>query len=144
MHLAATRILTDDVDALLAFYAGITGIGAVRRHPMFGEIRTSTGTLAIASTATIPLLGEGVAEARANRSIILDLQVEDVDAVSRALPRGTGTVGDAPRDMPWGNRSFLLRDPDGNLVNLFTPIGRAAQEGTAEGGGARPVEPGTV
>jgi hypothetical protein len=24
--------------------------------------------------------------------------------------------------MPWGNRSVLLRDPDGNLVNLFTPV----------------------
>jgi hypothetical protein len=23
--------------------------------------------------------------------------------------------------MPWGNRSILFRDPDGNLVNLFTP-----------------------
>ncbi|GMA26544.1 hypothetical protein GCM10025864_43030 [Luteimicrobium album] len=27
-----------------------------------------------------------------------------------------------PRDMPWGNRSLLLRDPDGNLVNLFAPV----------------------
>jgi hypothetical protein len=24
--------------------------------------------------------------------------------------------------MPWGNRSMLFRDPDGNLVNLFTPV----------------------
>jgi hypothetical protein len=24
--------------------------------------------------------------------------------------------------MPWGNRSILFRDPDGNLVNLFTPV----------------------
>jgi hypothetical protein len=24
--------------------------------------------------------------------------------------------------MPWGNRSVLLRDPDGSLVNLFTPV----------------------
>jgi hypothetical protein len=23
--------------------------------------------------------------------------------------------------MPWGNRSLLFRDPDGNLVNFFTP-----------------------
>jgi len=23
--------------------------------------------------------------------------------------------------MPWGNRSMVLRDPDGGLVNLFTP-----------------------
>jgi hypothetical protein len=27
-----------------------------------------------------------------------------------------------PTDMPWGNRSVILRDPDGGLVNLFTPI----------------------
>ena len=28
----------------------------------------------------------------------------------------------APTDMPWGNRSVILRDPDGGLVNLFTPV----------------------
>ena len=27
-----------------------------------------------------------------------------------------------PTTMPWGNRSLLLRDPDGNLINLFTPV----------------------
>ena len=26
------------------------------------------------------------------------------------------------RTMPWGNRSLLFRDPDGNLVNFFTPV----------------------
>ncbi|WP_331460662.1 VOC family protein [Arthrobacter sp. zg-Y750] len=25
-----------------------------------------------------------------------------------------------PATMPWGNRSTLFRDPDGNLVNLFS------------------------
>ena len=30
--------------------------------------------------------------------------------------------------MPWGNRSLLLRDPDGNLVNFFTPVTAAAVE----------------
>jgi hypothetical protein len=24
-----------------------------------------------------------------------------------------------PKDMPWGNRSMLFRDPDGNPINLF-------------------------
>jgi hypothetical protein len=24
--------------------------------------------------------------------------------------------------MPWGNRSILFRDPDGNRVNLFAPL----------------------
>jgi len=33
-----------------------------------------------------------------------------------------------PTTMPWGNRSLVLRDPDGNLVNLFTPASAAAIE----------------
>ena len=35
-----------------------------------------------------------------------------------------GFVGDfvaEPTTLPWGNRSLLLRDPDGNLVSFFTP-----------------------
>jgi hypothetical protein len=30
--------------------------------------------------------------------------------------------------MPWGNRSLLVRDPDGNLVNFFTPVTPEAKE----------------
>jgi hypothetical protein len=29
--------------------------------------------------------------------------------------------------MPWGNRSLLLRVPDGTLVNLFTPVNDGAR-----------------
>jgi hypothetical protein len=28
--------------------------------------------------------------------------------------------------MPWGNRSLLFRDPDGNLINFFTPVSSEA------------------
>jgi catechol 2,3-dioxygenase-like lactoylglutathione lyase family enzyme len=27
-----------------------------------------------------------------------------------------------PTNQPWGNRSMLFRDPDGNLINFFAPI----------------------
>ena len=30
--------------------------------------------------------------------------------------------------MPWGNRSLLFRDPDGNLINFFTPVSAEALE----------------
>ncbi|WP_159798367.1 VOC family protein [Puerhibacterium puerhi] len=128
MHLAATRIFTDDVDALVAFYETTTGIGATRLHPMFAELRTPSGTLAIASSATVPLLGDDVAEARANRSVALDFQVDDVDATYQALRGAVDTFVTEPTDMPWGNRSLLVRDPDGTLVNFFTPIGAAARD----------------
>jgi hypothetical protein len=41
--------------------------------------------------------------------------------------------------MPWGNRSLLLRDPDGNLVNFFTPVTPAAVEKFARRRHARPA-----
>lgn len=127
MHLAATRIITDDVDALVAFYEGVTGVAAERLHPLFAELRTPAGTLAIASSATVPLLGENAAEARANRSVMLDFRVDDVDATYDALQDVVDEFVNAPTDMPWGNRSLLIRDPDGNLVNLFTPVAAPAR-----------------
>lgn len=127
MQFAATRIITDDVDALVAFYEAATGITADRLHPMFAELRTPSGTLAIASTATVPLLGDNAAEARANRSITLDFLVDDVDATYIALEDVVEVFVNAPTNMPWGNRSLLVRDPDGNLMNFFTPTSEAAQ-----------------
>lgn len=122
MHLAATRLITDDVDALVTFYEQATGITAVRLHPLFAEIRTASGTLAIASSRTVPAMGDGVAEAGANRSAILDFRVEDVDATHRALQDIVPSFVSSPSDMPWGNRSLLVRDPDGTLVNFFAPL----------------------
>lgn len=124
MELAATRIITDDLPRLITFYERITGIQATRLHELFAELRTESGTLAFASSATIPLLGEGSAEARANRSVILDIRVDDVDAVYPTLRDVVDEFVSEPTTMPWGNRSLLFRDPDGNLVNVFTPPAR--------------------
>lgn len=128
MQLAATRIITDDVDALVGFYERVTGVTATRLHPLFAELRTEKGTLAIASSTTVPLLGEGAAEARSNRSVTFDFLVDDVDASYARLKGIVEAFVNEPTDMPWGNRSLLFRDPDGNLINLFTPSSPEAQE----------------
>ncbi|MEO7018030.1 MAG: VOC family protein [Leifsonia sp.] len=128
MNLAATRIITDDVDVLITFYERITGVTANRIHPLFGELATDSGTLAIMSSATVPLLGEGAAEAGVNRSVMLDFLVDDVDALYPTLTDAVPEFVSAPTTMPWGNRSLLFRDPDGNLINFFTPITPAARE----------------
>lgn len=60
--------------------------------------------------------------------MILEFLVDDVDRVHRNL---TGCITDfvnEPTTMPWGNRSLLFRDPDGNLVNFFTPVTEAARK----------------
>jgi predicted enzyme related to lactoylglutathione lyase len=86
------------------------------------EIPTPVGTLAIGSDKTVPLFGAGSAEPGANRSAIIEFLVDDVDAEYERLRVDVGKIVTAPTTMPWGNRALLFRDPDGNLVNLFTPV----------------------
>ncbi|MCW8097366.1 VOC family protein [Streptomyces tauricus] len=121
MDFVSIRVITGDVARLVAFYERVTGVAATWANDDFAELRTATATLAIASTRTVPLFAPGSARPAANHSVITEFLVADVDAVYKNL---TGFVTDfvsEPTTMPWGNRSLLLRDPDGNLVNFFTP-----------------------
>ncbi|GAA4168191.1 VOC family protein [Gryllotalpicola koreensis] len=122
MDFASIRIITADVDRLAAFYELVTGLEAVRPAPVFAEFRTGAATLAIGSTATVAMLGAGAPRPGGESSIIIEFLVDDVDAqFARLRPRlADADVVLEPTTMPWGNRSTLIRDPDGNLVNLFT------------------------
>jgi len=122
MDFNSVRIITGDVAGLVRFYERVTATGAEWATPDFAEIVTPGATLAIASTRTVPLFGEGSAEAAANRSVIVEFLTEDVDSAHARLADHLGDVVQPPTTMPWGNRSLLVRDPDGNLVNLFTPV----------------------
>ncbi|AZS37914.1 hypothetical protein CVS47_02561 [Microbacterium lemovicicum] len=120
MDLTSLRIITGDVDRLTRFYEAVTGITATRPAPVFAELRTPSGTLAIASTATVVMLGENAPQPAVNNSIIIEFLVEDVDAEFARLHDVLDDVALPPTTMPWGSRSTLFRDPDGNLVNLFS------------------------
>ncbi|QCH22890.1 VOC family protein [Mycobacteroides salmoniphilum] len=122
MRFVSTRIITADVDRLVTFYEMITDAEAVWGNELFAEIPTPVGTLAIGSEKTVPLFGHGSAESAANRTVILEFIVDDVDAEYARLREQLTEVVTEPTTMPWGNRALLFRDPDGNLVNLFTPV----------------------
>ncbi|AWN55495.1 VOC family protein [Methylobacterium sp. 17Sr1-1] len=130
MHLASTRIITADVDRLVAFYEAVTGLSATRYTPDFAELRTTGATLAVGSTRTLALFGgDAVAQAAANRSAIIEFRVGDVDTeYARLAPDLGSALVQPPTTMPWGNRSLLLRDPDGTLVNLFAPVTAEAEQ----------------
>ncbi|MEU9646385.1 VOC family protein [Streptomyces sp. NPDC048188] len=132
MHLVSIRVITDDVARLVGFYERATGLRATWATEDFAELRTASGTLAIGGTRTVPLFAPGSARPADNRSVIIEFLVDDVDAVHRNL---TGFVTEfvrEPTTMPWGNRALLFRDPDGNLVNFFSPATPAAAEKYAD------------
>ncbi|MGA8545365.1 MAG: VOC family protein [Mycobacterium sp.] len=127
MKFVSTRIITADVKRLVEFYEMVTGISAVWGNELFAEIPTPIGTLALGSDKTVPLFGAGSAEPAANRSAIVEFIVEDVDAEHERLREHLADVVTEPTTMPWGNRALVFRDPDGNLVNLFTPVTEGAR-----------------
>jgi predicted enzyme related to lactoylglutathione lyase len=127
MKFVSTRIITADINRLVDFYEMVTEVPAVWGNELFAEIPTSGGTLAIGSDKTVPLFGAGSAEPAANRSAIVEFIVEDVDSEYARLRENVTDVVTEPTTMPWGNRALLFRDPDGNLVNLFTPVTEQAR-----------------
>ena len=122
MKFVSTRIITADVNRLVTFYEMVTGIAAVWGNELLAEVPTPVGTLAIGSDKTVSLFGPGSAEPAANRTAIVEFIVDDVDAEYDRLRELLSEVVTEPTTMPWGNRALLFRDPDGNLVNLFTPV----------------------
>ena len=123
MRLASIRLVTSDVERLIAFYSRLTGTDATRFSPEFGEFRHDNFALAISSEALVRKFNAGAAVAAANRSAMVEFEVDDVDAVAARL--SDVDIAMLPTDMPWGNRSMLLRDPDGNVVNIFKRAPRA-------------------
>lgn len=126
MNFVSIRIITADVARLAGFYERATGTPATWSTEDFAEIRTATATLAIAGTRTVPLFAPGSARPADNHSVIVEFLVDDVDRAYENLAGFVTGFVNEPTTMPWGNRSLLFRDPDGNLVNFFTPVTPAA------------------
>lgn len=120
MRFAYTRLVTTDLPRLVAFYTELLGT-----EPQGGgeyvELQPGGAILALVTRRAAEQMHGGSWPEAANRSAILEFEVADVDA-ERA--RIDGLVSDwlqPPKDMPWGNRSMLFRDPDGNPINVFSP-----------------------
>ena len=128
MDLASIRMITDDLEPVVQFYERITGVAAVRYTPVFAELIMPSCTLAIGHTQTTQLFGEDSARPADNHTVIIEFRVSDVDKEYERLKPLVSEWVQEPTTMPWGNRSILFRDPDGNLVNFFTPVTPEARQ----------------
>ena len=119
MRLAQARIVTADVPRLARFYENILEVSAAGSDE-YVELRTAGATLAISSQRATDLYGARATVPAQNRSVILDFEVQDVDAARGRLADVIESLVLEPTTQPWGNRSMLFRDPDGNLINFFS------------------------
>jgi len=136
VELVQARLVTDDVAGLAAFYAGLVG-AQVPLNEYYVEVpagpmtvgfsrRRFTEYCAAACPGPARPVGGAAGSGPAEREVILDFLVADVDAeYPRIAALGAGLVL-PPTTQPWGSRSMVFTDPEGNLVNVFSRPGGPA------------------
>jgi predicted enzyme related to lactoylglutathione lyase len=131
MRLRHARIVTEDVPTLARFYRLVTGITPTGSDDYL-EFITPEGAFAISSQRKMMGHAASATLPATNRSMVLDFEVEDVDKERARLHGIVKQFVLEPTNQPWGNRSMLFRDPDGNLINFFTPQKRTVSKQEAE------------
>jgi len=126
MKLASIRLIAQDIHAVVAFYEKVTKQTAEWLAPVFAEIVTPRAALAIGSAETVRLFKEGTLRAGANHAAVIEFQVDDLQAEYERLKDEVEVVLE-PKMMPWGNVTAQFRDPEGNLVALYTPVTEEAK-----------------
>jgi uncharacterized glyoxalase superfamily protein PhnB len=115
-------VVTENVRRLVEFYEPILQQKAKWSGADYAEFATGVGVLAIFSSFAQEKYIPGSAEGAKNRSLILEFKVADVDAEYRRLKSIVKTWVKLPTTQPWGTRSIYFRDPDGNLVDFYSPV----------------------
>src|SRR5215207_8446120 len=121
---ASIRYIVDDVEAALAFYAGLLGF-EVTMHPGPGFAMLSRGDLRLLLNK--PGGGGGAGQAMPDGALPspggwnrFQLEVDDLEALV-AILRGAGARFRNELVVGQGGKQILVQDPSGNLVELFEP-----------------------
>lgn len=122
MKLTSLRIISKDIKTAVEFYEQTIGITARWYTEDFAELSTDSITIAIGSTRTMQMFSEGLTDFAGTKSTIIEFLVKNVDEEYERIKSIASNIIQEPTKMPWGNRSLLFCDPDGNMINFFTPV----------------------
>jgi predicted enzyme related to lactoylglutathione lyase len=127
MELIQARFVTDDVPGLAAFYARLVRT-TTALNDYYVEVQAGPASVGFSRRrfTECPAGRAGRADLAdpadpgCPGAFILDFQADDADAeYPRIAALGVGWVM-RPATQPWGSRSMIFRDPQGNLINVFS------------------------
>lgn len=131
-------IMTADVAGTAAFYRAHFGFVALFEADWYVHLQSAEDpsvNLAVldGDHATIPESGRGRVG-----GLLLNFEVEDVDAVHDRFVAAGLPVLLGLRDEAFGQRHFITADPNGVLLDIITPIPPSAQFAAQYAEGALP------
>jgi catechol 2,3-dioxygenase-like lactoylglutathione lyase family enzyme len=116
-----TCLITSDVKRLAAFYTQALQVEPQWSGDNYTEFRTGPAVLALFAADAQEKYIPGAAKPAQNQSAILEFRVDNVDREYARLQSVVKQWVKPPTTQPWGTRSIYFSDPDGNLVDFFTP-----------------------
>lgn len=129
MKFGYTIIYVADVDGAVKFYGDAFGLATrfVHEGGDYAELDTGETTLAFASytlgDANFPDGFTRLSDLPKPAGIEIALVTDDVaTAVANTISAGATLIADA-KAKPWGQTVAYVRDPNGCLIELCTPIG---------------------
>lgn len=118
-------LISGDVPRLAAFYAELLQ-ASVAGDESFAIVRCQGAVLSVFSRAGIEAMVPGSMDGAGSGNFTIEFEVDDVDSRYQQLAGSDVQVLKQPTTQPWGRRSLWLRDPDGNIINIYQ---RAAEAG---------------
>jgi catechol 2,3-dioxygenase-like lactoylglutathione lyase family enzyme len=122
MKLALVTIVTANLELMRTFYQEVLHIEPQIYRGNYVEFTLEAGTLALWRQSECAEYGLGALRGTANDRVLIELEVADVE---REYARLKGLQIEWVQELttqPWGHRAFYVRDPDGNVLNLYMVV----------------------
>ena len=118
-------IWTDNIDGMRSFYNKILRFEIVNDLGEYVEFANEGVRFAICKRSVMYSYSDKYRDKAAGQGFELAFECSDIsdldDTYNSFLEKGVNCV-QPPTDMPWGQRTALFSDPDGNIHEIFTEL----------------------
>lgn len=114
---AEPQLFVADLDAACRFYVEVLGFDLAFSHgdpPFYAQVVRGGARLNLRRVEG-PVFDAGFRE-REPDALSATLTLDDPEPLFRAFQAAGAPFHQALRTEPWGARTFIVRDPDGNLI----------------------------
>lgn len=124
-RLHQTFLMVTDIDRSTAFYRDALGLEVAERGERSTAFETGAAELMLEQDfGEEELAAFGLTPPGEDRGdgLIVVIEVDDVEAVHEQAAAAGADVVMEPREVDWGREMFLVRDPDGYVLEVSRPV----------------------